>query len=153
MNSKSIFYFKGKFEFLSNFYPCTLVYKGHSWKTVEHAFQAEKTFDSHERLTIKNAKYPAFAKKLGNEIQRREDWEQIKIGVMTELVWLKFDQSPELREKLMDTGSVKLTEGNYWHDNFYGDCFCKNCMDIPGRNILGIILMKVREMICQNKIA
>lgn len=149
---KSVFHFKDKFGFLSNFYLCTLTYKGHSWKTVEHAFQAAKTFDPCEREAIKNARYPAYAKKLGNEIQKREDWGQIKIGVMTELIWLKFEQNPELRKQLIDTGSAKLIEGNYWHDNTYGDCFCRNCISIPGRNILGIILMKVRKMICQNKI-
>ena len=54
---------------------------------------------------------------------------------------------PELREKLLATGNEELIEGNFWCDNTWGNCLCAECQDIPGRNMLGMLLMKVREEI------
>jgi predicted NAD-dependent protein-ADP-ribosyltransferase YbiA (DUF1768 family) len=60
------------------------------------------------------------------------------------LLWKKFMQ-PRLRKKLQETGTQMLVEGNYWHDNFWGNCKCKKCKDITGQNTLGILLMALRE--------
>ena len=38
---------------------------------------------------------------------------------MREYLRLKF-KIPELREALLETGNAELTEGNTWHDNFWG---------------------------------
>ena len=68
---------------------------------------------------------------------------------MLELLRLKFTQHPDLGDKLRLTGKVLLEEGNRWHDNFWGNCRCQECDDVEGRNILGKLLMKVRdEMSC-----
>jgi len=94
---------------------------------------------------IRRAKTPAIAKKLGQKALLREDWEEIKVPLMTELVFLKFEQNQDLKNKLLSMNLAKLVEGNYWHDNFWGNCFCSRCKDIEGQNVLGIILMGVRE--------
>jgi predicted NAD-dependent protein-ADP-ribosyltransferase YbiA (DUF1768 family) len=44
---------------------------------------------------------------------------------------------------LLSTGDMELTEGNWWHDNFYGSCSCVKCGG-KGQNNLGKILMDVR---------
>ena len=54
---------------------------------------------------------------------------------------------PELREKLLATKDAELIEGNWWHDNFWGNCLCSKCKDIQGKNMLGKLLMKEREQI------
>jgi len=46
---------------------------------------------------------------------------------------------------LLATLDAELIEGNAWHDNFWGDCFCEKCRDIEGLNVLGNILMRIRE--------
>jgi predicted NAD-dependent protein-ADP-ribosyltransferase YbiA (DUF1768 family) len=50
----------------------------------------------------------------------------------------------ELKQKLVNTGEILLVEGNCWHDNFWGDCYCPKCFNRMGKNMLGRLLMKVR---------
>jgi predicted NAD-dependent protein-ADP-ribosyltransferase YbiA (DUF1768 family) len=57
----------------------------------------------------------------------------------------KFTQNPELGKLLVETHPATLVEGNWWHDQFWGDCTCKKHADIPGANMLGKRLMRVRE--------
>ena len=35
--------FSGEYEFLSNFYPCRIVYNGITYPSVEHAYQDRKS--------------------------------------------------------------------------------------------------------------
>jgi len=137
--------FKDDLDFLSNFYPNYLHWKGTIWPTVEHAFQAAKCRWPEDEETIRKAPSPAIAKHIGRKVLLRNDWEKIKVDVMTDLVWLKFEQSIELQEKLLSTKDEYLEEGNYWHSNFWGTCYCKKCEKVLGQNVLGIILMAVRE--------
>ena len=51
------------------------------------------------------------------------------------------------QEKLLSTKDRELIEGNFWHDNFWGDCSCKKCQDIEGGNRLGKLLMEIREVV------
>ena len=142
---KSISSFKNEFEFLSNFYRASFVHGCVVWNTVEHAFQAAKTLSIADANGIRDAETAAGAKKLGYRVKLRKDWEQIKVLIMTELVWNKFDQHPELRDKLLDTDSAELVEGNHWHDNFWGICQCGRDLCNSGKNILGLLLMTLRK--------
>lgn len=142
---KQISFFKDEFVFLSNFYSSPIIWRGTKWPTVEHAYQASKSKCPDYEERIRGAETPAIAKKLGQKAPLREDWEEVKVTIMTELVWLKFDQNRELGDKLLSTGSAKLVEGNYWHDNFWGGCFCHRCRNKEGKNMLGFILMEVRK--------
>ena len=66
---------------------------------------------------------------------------------MSTTLFMKFGQNNDLREKLFKTGDLLLVEGNYWHDNYWGDCFCDKCKGRKGENFLGRILMNVRTML------
>lgn len=46
----------------------------------------------------------------------------------------------QLKEMLLSTGNADIIEGNYWHDNFWGQCSCEKCVG-KGKNNLGKILM------------
>ena len=59
-------------------------------------------------------------------------------------VGMKFEQGVELRVLLLATGDAELVEGNSWHDNDWGDCWCDRCVEVLGANMLGVILMEVR---------
>lgn len=50
--------FDNEFAFLSNFYSSPIVYEGIEYPTVEHAFQAAKTFDFDQRKMIAAAATP-----------------------------------------------------------------------------------------------
>ena len=80
------------------------------------------------------------AKKVGRHVDLRPDWEEVKVGIMEEIVRAKFTQNETMKQKLISTARARLVEGNYWHDVFWG-------VDLKtgeGENHLGKILMKVR---------
>ena len=136
-------FFDGEYAFLSNFYNASCIFEEKLYPTVEHAFQAAKSLDHAERDWIAAAGSPGLAKRLGRRINLRPDWEKVKFDVMEECLRSKF-ADPVLKQKLLSTGDEELVEGNYWHDNTYGNCSCERCKDIIGRNMLGNILMKLR---------
>ena len=137
--------FDGKYAFLSNFFYAPFVYDGIIYPTNEHFFQAMKTLDQEKRKQIAEAKTPGAAKRMGRQVQLREDWEQVKYTAMRVGVERKFDAHPGLAKKLIATGDAILIEGNSWHDNTWGSCFCPKCADIAGKNWLGEILMERRK--------
>ena len=135
--------FTGDYDFLSNFHPSPIEVDGVVYPTVEHAFQAAKTFDRTEKQSVAEAATPGLAKRLGRKVRLRPDWERVKVGIMEDLVRLKFTTHADLREKLLATGVAGLIEGNTWNDRFWGVCRGQ------GRNELGKILMRVRAKLGQ----
>lgn len=135
--------FDGDYAFLSNFYPSTIYHDGITYPTNEHFFQAMKTLDISERKAIAAAETPGLAKRMGRNVKLRSDWEKIKVDVMRLGLILKFTDA-ELAEKLIATGDEELVEGNWWHDNTWGNCHCTACSRKGGRNLLGMLLMELR---------
>lgn len=145
----AITHFYNEWSWLSNFAASAIEWNGKSYATVEHAYQAAKTRDAAVAEEIRTARTPGMAKKLGRKVSLRPEWEDVKDAVMLELVRLKF-RDPWMRDHLIETGEVDIVEGNTWHDQYWGDCTCKNrdgrhpgCLN-PGTNRLGQILMHVR---------
>ena len=138
--------FDGKYAFLSNFYPSPITFDGITFPTVENWFQAWKTENSAEFKAIATADTPGKSKRLGRYCTLRKDWEEVKTDVMMRGLRLKF-QDPKLRAMLLATGDEELIEGNTWHDNTWGNCVCAKCQDVPGRNMLGMLLMELRTEI------
>lgn len=136
--------FSGIHEFLSNFWHSPFVYEGITYPTNEHFFQAMKTLDPKERAWIASAETPGIAKRRGRTCTLRYDWEDIKEQVMLIGLRLKFSQ-PALRTMLLMTGDQELVEGNWWHDNTWGNCHCPQCSRVGGRNLLGMLLMELRK--------
>ena len=138
--------FKDEYEFLSNFYPSPFTVDGIYYPTVEHYFQAMKTLNIGKRKEIAVASTPGRAKRLGRTVELRPDWEEVKIDVMRNGLAYKFAHHPDLRQKLITTKGKTLIEGNFWHDNTWGDCYCENCKDTKGKNLLGRSLMALRDL-------
>ena len=130
--------FTGDHEFLSNYHPSPIEVDGILYATVEHAFHAAKTLKLNEKQAIAAAATPGDAKRMGRLVEARADWEEVKVGIMEDLVRLKFATHAGLREMLLATGDAQLIEGNWWKDTFWGVCRG------AGRNELGKILMRVR---------
>lgn len=131
--------FRDEYFFLSNFYPVEIKLDGIVYPNAETAFQAQKTLDVEERRKFSMLKNPVQAKRLGRKVKLRDDWEEVKLDIMTEVVSQKFLQHPHLIEMLLQTGDEELVEGNKWGDRFWGVCKGK------GKNHLGKILMKIRD--------
>ena len=129
--------FQGDFRFLSNFWPCVIEFEGIKFSSVEHAYQAAKTLDIKERKRIAKLLTPGKAKRAGQELKIRPDWEEIKLSIMRELLIKKFSHR-ELMFRLKLTEG-ELIEGNNWGDTFWGICRGK------GENHLGKLLMEIRD--------
>lgn len=132
--------FDGEYAWLSNFYPCEIdIDDGLIYYSVENAYQASKTLNRFQRLHIAQFCSPGQAKRYGRNVILREDWEDVKLEIMTDLVTQKFTKNLELLTKLLNTGESMLIEGNNWNDTYWGICNGK------GENNLGKILMKIRK--------
>ena len=137
--------FKGEYEFLSNFSYSPFIYKDIFYPTVEHYFQAQKSMILSERQAIAAAPTPGKAKHMGRNVKLRTDWEFVKLRIMKYALNEKFSNYSDLKAKLLETGNEELVEGNWWHDNFWGDCSCPKCKNIAGKNNLGKLLMMLRD--------
>lgn len=71
--------FRGKYFFLSNFYPAPVEYQGYRFENNEAAFQAAKC---PERMLDFCNLTPRLAKWLGRKVSLRHDWEIVKYDVM-----------------------------------------------------------------------
>ena len=129
-----------KYSFLSNFYEVSVTYGGLTYGSNEAAFQAQKCITEKEKILFTECR-PSKSKSLGRKVKLRSDWEEVKVGIMEEIVRAKFTQHIELAEKLIATGEKILVEGNHWGDVFWG----VDTRTGQGENHLGKILMKVRE--------
>jgi ribA/ribD-fused uncharacterized protein len=130
--------FKGKYYFLSNFYSTPVMYEGLLYQNNEAAFQSAKVKDLERRKQFCQLD-PSIAKKKGRNVLLRNDWEDIKDEVMYQCVKDKFTRNQDLRQRLIDTDNEELVEGNTWNDTYWGVCRGR------GKNMLGKILMRVRE--------
>ncbi len=135
-----------EFDFLSNFHESNVVYEGVDWRTSEHAYQAMKTLDMNQRLNILEIYMPGDAKQYGRTVTMRADWDDIKLDVMEDIVRCKFQQHPELVERLLCTEDIPIEEGNTWKDTYWGICAFTGI----GENHLGKILMNLRESLNTN---
>lgn len=140
----SITRFYGLTRFLSNFYPVEIEYEGITYPSVEHAFQAAKTLNAEFRKQFLLQDISAGdAKRMGQKLELRKDWENVKIEVMRHLVRKKFTENEALKHKLLGTGDETLSKGNYWQDTFWGVDL--SVRPAKGQNHLGKILMEVRK--------
>jgi ribA/ribD-fused uncharacterized protein len=127
----------------SSYFPVDLMIDGLRYRSAEHYFQAMKFPDHPEyQEQIRAAKKPAEAKKLGKseDYATRPDWATHRDTVMMTALREKFsDRHPDLKEKLLKTGTAILQDAsprdNYWGIGSKG----------MGQNKLGVMLMAIRD--------
>ena len=116
---------------------------GKIWPTSEHYFQAMKFAGTPHEDEVRREESPMKAAQMGRDRHRplRTDWETVKDDIMRIAVRAKFTQHSSLRDELLSTGDAKIVEhttnDSYWADGGDGS----------GRNMLGVILMEIREEI------
>lgn len=125
----------------SNFAEYPIHIDGETWPTTEHYFQAQKFEDAAYRQRIRKAHSPMEAARMGRDrkMKLRRDWESVKVSVMHAGLLAKFRQHDDLRALLLSTSDAKLVERTE-NDDYWGDGG-----DGRGRNMLGQLLMRVRE--------
>ena len=143
MNEIKFYSVADEYGEFSNFalYPITL--KGKTWPTSEHYFQAQKFLDVGYQEKIRKTKSPMVAARLGRSRKQpiRKDWDKARNSVMALAIEAKFSQYESLKSLLLETDNAKLIEhtvnDSYWGDGGNG----------KGQNMLGTLLMKLREKI------
>ena len=116
------------------------------WPTSEHYFQAQKFLDAEPISKILHEKSPMKAAKMGRsrEWPIRTDWDEVKDDMMRIAVSAKVRQHSDVRELLLSTGDATIIEhtsnDSYWADGGDG----------TGKNMLGKILMEIRDQLTKN---
>ena len=145
--------FFGPYRFLSNFWgvPHGVMLDGHSYPTVEHAYQAAKTLNPNERTLIRQLSEARDAKNFSRQgkLTLRSDWDRIKLMIMQQLLREKFKPGTDLARQLMATMPRGLIESNPWGDTFWG-VMSKGPRKGVGTNHLGRLLMERRLVLCNS---
>lgn len=132
--------FAGPDRFLSNFHLAEIMWEGRTYPSSEHLYQAMKARTEEEREWVRTAHTPREAKFRGRKIRAAADWAGRRIDAMRSALHAKFDQHPDLADKLDGTGDASLIEGNAWGDTFWG----VDAKTERGENHLGRLLMELR---------
>jgi ribA/ribD-fused uncharacterized protein len=143
------------FPFLSHFHNAPITIDEETWATVEHFYQAQKSFDPAYRDAIRSARTAGLAKRLAappdapRRVSRdswfrrhgalpRPDWHTVKLDIMRRADLAKFTQHPDLAQLLLATGAAELVEDSPF-EPFWGVG-----QDGLGLNWAGRVLMEVR---------
>lgn len=153
--------FSSEHVYCSNLAPAIIKYEGNIYRSVEHAFQSKKVKDAgYIELAeeIRGIRNPYDAKRLGHSIQVKKSWKKKAGEIMDELIQLKFDQNPKLKEKLMETRYKKyyeMTVDKLWAT---GRTIYKADKQLPteslagGKNLVGKSIAKVKRGYIQDEI-
>jgi N-glycosidase YbiA len=126
----------------SNFSENEIIIDGKRWPTSEHYFQAMKFEDKIYIEKIRKTKKPSIAAQMSRDrsVKIKRGWDSMRVNVMTIAVRAKFfTQHQHLRKLLLSTGDRKIIEHTA-NDDYWGDGG-----DGSGKNMLGIVLMKIRD--------
>ncbi|KDQ15494.1 hypothetical protein BOTBODRAFT_31815 [Botryobasidium botryosum FD-172 SS1] len=121
-----------------------VLYKKKLYPTAEHLLQAHRFLKNKGKVaeevrTCSRDPKVALRFAMSKCGEQRKDWDQIKLGKLEEVVYLKFTQHPELREQLVVTHPADLA----FHSP--GDTYWGVDDEGKGRNEVGKALMKVRD--------
>ena len=140
MERKVIDNFSYPYKFLSNYYETRVRYDGFVYQSSEAAFHAQKNFSLDTKMEFTFLQPPE-AKYKAKNIEIREDWDSVKDEIMYSVVFNKFCQRKDIRDKLIQTGDAILICKNTYNDKYWGI----SDKDNKGKNKLGLILERVRE--------
>lgn len=114
--------------FLSNLYAAPVTYNGIKFSSSEAALQAAKCPERAEEFRHLS---PEEARCLGQTVELRPDWKEVRGDVIYEVCKAKFEQNPSLMQWLINTDDAELIPGDSWGD-------------IEKESCLGKILMRIR---------
>ena len=138
-----VYTLSGEYGILSNFYPQEIKFEGMTAVAPEALYQALKFEDPKYRRYVLAAKNPVEAKKRGRA--RQADYVDVpcRVAIMRTVLKLRA-QDAKFRERLLSTGSQPIVERSAL-DQFWGARPQGN--QLIGRNVLGRLLMELREQL------
>ena len=141
-------FYPREFYPFDNFSSFKVEWNGYLFASVEEAYQAASFMGSDEELVekIKKSHSADEAQRIAyaNRDKRREDWDDVKVSIMEELLRLKIEQNPYVKKKLLQTGDYMIVEDSP-KDDFWGWGPNRN-----GQNNLGKLWMKLRKELKNN---
>lgn len=140
--------FSGEYAFLRDDFLVPVWYEGIWYPSAEHAYQASRTLYPKQKMLILECKTAIEAIRISNSkaITFRAGWKELRFQTKKVIVKSKF-KNKELAKKLVDTFPHQLINENMYHDNYWGNCKCKNCFNTRGKNKSGNILIAVRDVL------
>ena len=135
------------FGFLSNLYRAEIIFENRKFPTNEHAYQFGKFRDTKIAEWVMSAPSPHLVAIIGHGLMAWDivpNWSKIKIKRMEEVIRAKFTQHSDLVKKLIETNDAILLEKSNI-DNFWGIGKKRK-----GKNMLGKLLMKIRDELINN---
>lgn len=143
----------------SQWYPAPMVIEGVTYVNCEQYMMAKKALAMHDLAyyaVIMNETDPQTIKALGRKVRNFDPavWDACNREILFNGNFAKFSQNPALKQKLLATGNATLAEASP-SDDLYGICLKASDPDAldpakwQGRNLLGQILMEVREKLAE----
>lgn len=137
----------------SNLFRRSVVFEGETFITSEHAYQAGKARKPEVRKWLMAAPSPALLAMAAHGLYYWDiapGWSTTKYDRMRDVLRAKFTQHDDLRELLLSTGDARLVE-SATVDNEVNRTWGE--VNGVGRNMLGKLLMEVREELRLNKMS
>src|SRR3990167_4825364 len=131
--------------FMSNFEQLKVPIKdehGNEYWNSEGYYMAQRTSNLEEKskIAIISKQGWAASRKVRRQFTLDQN-EENRLQYMMNAVKAKFQNNPDLTQKLLNTGTQEIIEKNYWKDTLFG-VYDKT---LKGANILGKVLMQVRN--------
>lgn len=151
--SEQYVFFYGKYDPLSQHYPCKFIVGETIYTSTEQYMMSQKAvlFNDMESFDkIMKTTNPAIQKRLGRKVANFNErvWAQHKHRIVYEGNKAKFIQNLELKIYMLETDDMSLVEASprdrYWGIGFSADKAIDRKKDW-GENILGKLLMKLRD--------
>lgn len=144
-----------KTGFLSNWYPCEFKDAIYTYSSVEQYMMSQKAWimgDEEQADKIMGLSDPKAIKAAGRKVRNFDQkiWNEHKIGIVSDGLYLKFSQNPNLLKRLLDLEAEFLAEASPY-DKIWGiglEASHHNATKPklwPGQNLLGQCLMAVRQ--------
>jgi len=154
--SNFTFFWQNRSPF-SNWYPSKFSCNGVDYTRGEQYMMHQKALlfgDTSVAEAIMLTDNPKEQKDLGRMVSNYDDkvWSAKRIDIMVEGLFEKFNQNENLKQALLDTGDTEIVEASPY-DLIWGIGYTEDRPEAQdkskwrGQNLLGIVLMKVRDKI------
>ena len=138
-----------------NWYPCSFKYGRYTYSSAEQFMMTQKAALFHDYtifFKILDMDDQSTIKRLGKQVSNYDDtvWSRLRGPMMRRGLRAKFQQNPELVDKLLATGNMVLAECAP-RDKIWGiglavdDASIQAPQKWKGQNLLGTVLMQVRS--------
>lgn len=137
-----VFFYEQDFYVFSNFASFKLFWASREFYTSEVAYHWEKfrgASIAQDIVTSQTSSHASFKAAIELKDQVREDWYDVRVDIMRDILRAKTAQHEYVERKLLATGDREMIEDS-WRDDFWG--WGENR---DGQNMLGKLWMEIRD--------